>query len=63
MITCGINVKKRMLMNTHHHCGTLMRICRKNSGKNCLVIVKIRKETIWMVFRCYLVEVKNKNQK
>ena len=54
-ITCGMNVKKgrvkkRMLMNTYHHCGTLMRMCHKNSGKNCLVTVKMRKKTILKVF-------------
>ena len=62
MITCGMNVKKRMLMNTYHHRGTLMRMCHKNSGKNCLVTVKMRKKMILKIFRCFLVVVENKNQ-
>ena len=66
MIACGMNVTKervkRMLINTYHHCGTLMRICHKNSGKNCFVTVKMRKKTILKVFGHYLMVVKNKNQ-
>ena len=67
MITCGLNVKKgrvkKMILNIYNHLGTLMRMCHKNSRKNCLVTVKTRKKTILKVFRCYLVVVENKNQK
>ena len=68
MITCRMNekkgcVKKRILINTYHHHGTRMRMCHKNSRKNCLVAMKMRKKTIMKVFRCYLMVVENKTQK
>ena len=67
MITCGMNVKKarvkkRMLMNTYHRRGTLIRMCHKNSEKNCLVTV-MGKKTVLKVFRCYLVAIENKTKK
>ena len=65
MIICGMNMKngrvKKMLMNTYHYHGTLMRIYRKNSGKNCLVMAEMNTKIILKVFR-YLVLVENKIQ-
>ena len=48
-------------VDEHHH-GTLIRMCHKNNGKNCLETVKMKKKTILEVFRCYLMVVENENQ-
>ena len=50
-------------MNTYHHHGTLMRMCHNNSGKSCLVAVKMRKIAILKVFRCYLVVIENETKR
>ena len=67
MITCGMKVEEseekdvgEYILYDHH--GTLMRMCHKNCGKNCLVTVKKWKKTILKVLICYLVVIENKNQ-
>ena len=46
--------EETMLMNiswdTDKDHGTLIKMCHKNIGKNCLVTVKIKKKTILKVF-------------
>ena len=67
-ISCGRNVKngrvkKKMLMNTYHHCGTLIRMCHKNNGKKLFGNSEDEEENDFEGFGFYLVVVENKNQK
>ena len=68
MTTYGMNVKrrvkKRMLMKAYRHCGTLMRKCHKNYGKNCLINSEDEEEkTILKVLDAILwwLKIKTKN--